>query len=124
MRSPAAQITGILMAVAAAFATLLACPLAVQAADRDVLQRGKSISFDSTKGNCLACHWIADGESPGDLGPPLVAIRARFPDKTQLRKQLWDPLELNPTSRMPPFGRHRILTEAELDMVVEYLYTL
>ncbi len=82
MRSPASQMTGIPMAAAGAFARF-ACPSAVQAADRDVPRRGKAIGFDSTKGNCLACHWIEDGESPGDLGPPLVAIRARHPDKTQ-----------------------------------------
>ncbi len=123
MRSNASQMPGIL-AVAFGVSSVLACPLVVRAADRDVLLQGKSISFDAGKGNCLACHRIEDGESPGDLGPPLVSIQARYPDRAQLRKQLWDPMELNPASRMPPFGRHRILTEAELDMVVEYLYTL
>ena len=94
------------------------------AADADILSRGKEIAFDPTKGNCLACHQIEDGESPGDLGPPLVAIEARYPDKQVLRKHLWDPMEFNPGTRMPPFGRHRILSEGELDLLVEYIYTL
>lgn len=88
------------------------------------IARGKEIAFDPARGNCLACHQIQDGESAGDLGPPLVAIRARFPDKRLLREQLWDPMANNPRSRMPPFGRHRILTEGEIDRVVEYLYSL
>ena len=85
---------------------------------------GKTIAYDATKGNCLACHRMGDGESPGDLGPALENIRQRYPDRNQLRKLLWGPLAFNPTSRMPPFGRYRILTEAELDMLVDYLYTL
>jgi sulfur-oxidizing protein SoxX len=96
----------------------------VGAAEADVLTRGRAIAFDPAKGNCLACHQIDGGESPGDVGPALVAIGPRFPNKRLLREQLWDPMAHYPRSRMPPFGRHRILTEDELDMVVEYLYSL
>jgi sulfur-oxidizing protein SoxX len=28
----------------------------------------------------------------------------------------------NPYSVMPPFGKHRVLTEEEIDLVVEYIY--
>ena len=103
---------------------LVFAPTALLSADADILARGKEIAFDPVKGNCLACHQIDDGESPGDLGPPLVAIEARYPDKQVLRKHLWDPMEFNPGTRMPPFGRHRILSEGELDLLVEYIYTL
>jgi sulfur-oxidizing protein SoxX len=95
-----------------------------QASNPEFMARGKEITFDAKKGNCLACHQIDGGESAGDLGPPLVAIAARFPDKKRLREQLWDAMENNPNSRMPPFGRHRMLTEEEIDMVVEYIYSL
>jgi len=88
------------------------------------IEEGRRIVFDPKKGNCLACHQIEDGESPGDLGPPLVAMQARFPDKSKLRDQLWEPMKYNPNSRMPPYGRHRILTEDELDRVVDYIYSL
>ncbi len=110
---------------AAAIGLLLGCLQfgEVNAADMRALP-GKTIAFDITKGNCLACHHMDDGESPGDLGPALMNIRQRYPDLNQLRKLLWDPLAFNPTSRMPPFGRYRILTEAEIDMLVDYLYTL
>ena len=75
-------------------------------------------------GNCLACHAIAGGESPGNMGPPLVAIQARFPDRDRLRRQIHDATEFNPISAMPPFGRHGILTEEEIELVIDFLYTL
>ncbi len=112
----------LLPAVTAAW--LAVAPACLSAAEADILSRGKEIAFDSARGNCLACHQIEDGESPGDLGPPLVAIKARFPNKQVLRQHLWDPMENNPGTRMPPFGRHRILSEGELNMLVEYIYTL
>jgi len=97
---------------------------AFTAAASDDIERGRKLAFNPTKGNCLACHLIENADSPGDLGPPLVAIRARFPDKHKLRMQLWDPMAQNPASRMPPFGRHRILTEDELDRIIDYIYSL
>ena len=76
------------------------------------------------KGNCLACHAIADGELPGTLGPPLLYMQQRFPDRAQLRAQVWDATVRNPDTVMPPFGRHRILSEAEIDLIVEYIHSL
>jgi sulfur-oxidizing protein SoxX len=67
---------------------------------------------------------IEDGSSPGDIGPPLVAMKARFPDKAKLREQIADPTIANPNTRMPPFGKHRIISDSEIDAIVEYLYTL
>ncbi len=87
-------------------------------------EEGKKIAFDRKKGNCLACHIIEDGELPGVLGPPLVAVKARYPDKAILREQIWDPSKRNPATSMPPFGKHRILTEDEIDKVVEYIHSL
>jgi sulfur-oxidizing protein SoxX len=90
----------------------------------DMVKMGKEVAFDRKKGNCLACHMIDDGASPGDLGPPLVAMKARFPDKAKLRAQIWDPQVANPGTRMPPFGKHKIVSEKDIDAIVEYLYTL
>jgi sulfur-oxidizing protein SoxX len=87
-------------------------------------EQGKAIAWDRKKGNCLACHAMAGGELPGNIGPPLVAMKARFPNKAALRAQIWDATKKNPNSMMPPFGRHGILTEGEVDLVVEYVYTL
>ena len=67
---------------------------------------------------------MGDGESPGDIGPPLVAMKARFPERARLRAQIWDATESNPESIMPPFGRHGILSQAEFEQVVDYVWSL
>ncbi len=56
----------------------------------DKLEQGKQLAFERRKGNCLACHIIAGGELAGNLGPPLVLMTARFPDRAKLRAQIWD----------------------------------
>jgi sulfur-oxidizing protein SoxX len=93
-------------------------------ASADAISKGKQVAFDRKKGNCLACHMIPGGSLPGNIGPPLVAMKARFPDKSDLREQIWDPTIMNPNTIMPPFGKHRILTEKEVDLVTEFIYSL
>lgn len=93
-------------------------------ADEATIKKGKEVAFDRKTGNCLACHMIADGALPGNQGPPLVAMQARFPDREVLKAQISNPLQRNPNSIMPPFGLHNILSESEIDAVVDYLLTL
>ena len=88
------------------------------------LEEGKSLATERRKGNCLACHAIEDGQLPGNLEPPLLAMKARFPDRESLRKQIYDASLSNRQSRMPPFGRHQILTDEEIELIMDYLYTL
>jgi sulfur-oxidizing protein SoxX len=88
------------------------------------IEQGRSIAFDQTRGNCLACHAIAGGESPGNIGPALSDMKARYPDISVLRARIWDETAFNPETVMPPFGKHRILSESEIDLVLEFLYTL
>jgi len=90
----------------------------------DDLAEGKALVMERSKGNCLACHAIADGKLPGNIGPPLMGMKQRFPDAEILRNQIWDATRSNPDSRMPPFGRHGILNGEEIDLIVAYLYTL
>jgi sulfur-oxidizing protein SoxX len=99
-------------------------PMAAGAADAEQIKYGKEVAFDRKKGNCLSCHMMDDGVSPGDLGPPLIAMQARFPDRAKLRAQIWDAQIANPGTRMPPFGKHQALSEKEIDAIVDYLYTL
>ena len=99
-------------------------PMAATAAGADNIKYGKEVAFDRKKGNCLSCHMMDDGVSPGDLGPPLIAMQARFPDRAKLRDQIWDAQIANPGTRMPPFGKHQALSEKEIDAIVDYLYTL
>jgi sulfur-oxidizing protein SoxX len=51
-------------------------------------------------------------------------MKARFPDKAKLRAQIYDATKNNPNSIMPPFGRHEILSDKEIDAVTEWVYTL
>jgi sulfur-oxidizing protein SoxX len=88
------------------------------------LERGREIAFDRTKGNCLACHAIDGGTLPGNIGPPLMVMKQRFPERERLRAQIRDATASNPDSIMPPFGRHRILSDEEIELVVDFLYSL
>lgn len=88
------------------------------------LEEGKKIAFDRQKGNCLACHPIADGEAPGNIGPKLADMQARYPDKAKLRARIFDPRAANPETVMPPFGQHGVLSGAEIDKIVEFIYSL
>lgn len=88
------------------------------------LAAGKEISFQRSKGNCLACHVIEDGEDPGNIGPALVDIQAKYQSKEQLKAIIWDATQFNEQTSMPPFGRNKILTPEELDLVVDYIWSL
>jgi len=101
-----------------------AMPVITHAADATAIEQGKKIAFDRKKGNCLACHQIEGGDLPGNIGPPLVAMKARFPDKDKLRAQITDSRTMNPNTIMPPFGAHEILSASEIDKVVEFIHTL
>ena len=92
--------------------------------ERFDFNKGRVLAFDRNLGNCLACHVIDGGELPGNVGPPLVQMKLRFPDREVLRAQIWDAKNRNPHTIMPPYGRHGILTEQELDLVVDYIHAL
>jgi L-cysteine S-thiosulfotransferase len=84
---------------------------------------GEQLAFDRSKGNCLTCHDIKGGDSPGNVGPPLVDMKARFPNRTDLTAIIFDETKRNPQTVMPPFGRNLILTQQEIDQVIDFLYT-
>ena len=96
----------------------------------DAATKGWCVMINRKKGNCLACHdvvtkkWPAGLPAAGNIGPPLVSMKARFPDKAKLRAQIWDPTTINPNSSMLPFGRHKVLTEGQIDDIVTFLYTI
>ncbi len=109
----------------AAGCAALACTLAAVAADSARIEAGRAIAHDWYKGNCLACHQVPgdpEAETLADIGPPIVGMRERYPDRAELRAQLWDPTARNPLSFMPPFGKHGVLTEEEIDLVLDYIY--
>ena len=94
------------------------------AAQESVIEQGRAIALERAKGNCMVCHQIPGLDFHGDIAPPLVGMKQRFPDREKLRAQIHDATQFNPNSVMPPFGRHDILTPGEIDKVVEWLYTL
>ena len=113
---------------------LLAAPLLgaclagpAQAAEEKKEMPGQAIAFDNKKGNCLACHSIPGdpkADTMANIAPPLVAMKSRYPDRAKLRDQIWDASKANPRTSMPPFGKHKIVTEQELDKIVDYIQSL
>jgi len=96
----------------------------VAVADEALVAKGKKIAENRKKGNCFACHNYEGAHLAGNVGPPLVGMKSRFPDKAKLRAQIWDATKANPNTMMPPFGRHEILSEKEIDAVTEWVYSL
>jgi sulfur-oxidizing protein SoxX len=90
---------------------------------KDAVTKGGCVVLDRRKGNCMACHQIA-GVPSGNVAPPLVTMKSRFPDKAKLRAQVENADQFKPGTVMPPFGKHEILTKQEIDDLVEFLLTL
>lgn len=93
-------------------------------ADAALAAEGKKIAENRKKGNCFTCHDYKGAHLAGNVGPPLVAMKARFPDKAKLRAQIWDSTKANPHTMMPPFGKYEVLSNKEIDAITEWVYTL
>ena len=111
----------ILTVVAAMAAVLLMAPLAVRA---QATPPGQVVAFDRAKGNCLACHTMRGGDVPSNVGPELVDMKARFPDRADLVAILTNEEARNLQTIMPPFGRNQILDAHEIEQIIDFLYTL
>jgi len=94
----------------------------------DPVAIGLCLATNRKKGNCHACHAFKGTEGTrlqhGDIAPPLVAMKQRFPDKAKLKAQIYDPQVANPNTVMPPYGKHHIVSDKELDYIVDWAYTL
>ena len=112
----------------ASILTLLSClglaPSVANADEGADLEKGKELSFNRKKGNCLACHQIEGGALAGNIGPPLIAMKARFPDYDKLRAQIYDARTNNPNTIMIPFGPHAVMPDKEIDLVTKFIHTL
>lgn len=102
------------------------------------VERGRAVAFDRERGDCAICHQMEEGEprQQGNVGPPLLAIGARYP-RWQLLDMVRDLRLYNPDTVMPPYGTTEglyrvaeayrgkpILTEQELEDLVAFLGTL
>ena len=103
---------------------LLFAALAPPARAQSAAAEGQKLAFDRGKGNCLTCHVIKSGDLPGTIGPELVDIKKKYPNRDELVAIVFDETKRNPLTVMPPFGRNRILTEQEISAVVDFLQTL
>jgi len=112
------------MKPAMVLALLTVAALAGPAQAQSGPSEGQKIAFDRGKGNCLTCHVIKGGDLPGSIGPELVDIKSKYPSRDDLVAILNDETTRNPLTVMPPFGRNRILTDKEINAVVDFLQTL
>ena len=109
----------------AAFALVIgALASASPAWSQSAVSEGQMLAFDRSKGNCLTCHVIKGGDLPGTIGPELKDIKSKYPDRNDLVAIISDETKRNPQTVMPPFGRNRILTEQEINAMVDFLQTL
>lgn len=100
-------------------------------AAKDPVTKGGCVMTDRKKGNCMGCHKFKGLEKTrlqaGNVAPPLVAMKQRYPGKKGKKKlynRVFDATKFNKNSSMPPFGRHKILKKKDIENIVEFLYTL
>jgi len=109
-------------------AAAITTPMSVQAAEKGAssIEEGKKLAFSRSKGNCLACHAIQGGNLAGNIGPGLIAMKLRYPNKQELVDKIWGKPGVRevPNSMMPTFGKHGILTDDEINKIVDFIYTL
>jgi len=103
---------------------LLSVAASADTALDESIERGRAIAEERNAGNCYSCHKIEGAELPGDYGPPLMHMKTRYPDRAALKAQIYDPRVRNPNTPMPPYGAQNILTDAELESVVDYIHSL
>jgi sulfur-oxidizing protein SoxX len=115
--APSSRTSAPLLALLASLAGTV--PALAQSAVAD----GQKLAFDRGKGNCLTCHVIKGGEYPGTLGPELSDIKSKY-KRDELIAIVFDETKRNPQTVMPPFGRNRLLTDKEINAIVDFLQTL
>ena len=122
MRKPAKFLTtasAIMMLIGVAALT----PTAAMAVDAELAAKGKKIATNRKKGNCFTCHDYKGAHLAGNIGPALNDISKRKSRK-EIYDQIWDATKANPNSSMPPFGRHEVLSNKDIDAVTEWVLTL
>lgn len=90
-------------------------------APKTPLEQGKAKTIQM----CQACHVFPGATQAGTVGPAFVAMKARFPDRQRLRDIIDDPHKsIKPHTMMPPFGRNGLMNKEEIELVIDYLYTI
>ena len=90
-------------------------------AGKETIKEGQRLTLEF----CQACHQYTGTEQAGTVAPPLLGMKARFPDRKKLYNIIYDPqMALKKDTMMPPFGRNELLAKDEIEKVIEFLYTL
>jgi len=112
-------------APATSSAPATAAPAAVAKQEvKPIVMDPMKIMTDANIGNCTACHSIPSEPSitAGDIGPPFYDMKNRFPDIAKLKASIADQKVIKPETIMPPFGRNKILTPEQIDVVANQIY--
>jgi len=73
--------------------------------------------------HCLTCHEVKGGSDFGNGGPSLVNLKERYPNRKDVAAIIFDETKRNPQTVMPPFGRNLVVTDKEIEAIVDFLYT-
>ncbi len=90
--------------------------VAISADDKKAMT-GQELAFSTAKGNCLACHQMPSDPAAitsANIGPPLIMMKERFPDRARLRAQIWDATAFNSETVMPHSVSIRFLPKLKL----------
>ncbi len=71
---------------------------------------------------CEQCHEIKGLQNFGNIGPSLIGLKDRYPDRKAVAAIIYDETKRNAQTAMMPFGRNLILTSKEIETIVDYLY--
>ena len=112
------------LAVFVAFCCIVFGPFVTAAppANKDKnISQGKQLTLKF----CQTCHDYQGTEQAGTVAPPLLGMKARFPDRKKLYNIIYDPqVAIKPHTMMPPFGRNELLARDEIEKIIDFLYTL
>ena len=85
------------------------------------LEQGKELTINL----CQACHQFEGTNQAGTVGPPILAMKARFPDRKKLYEIIYDPqVAIKSYTMMPPFGRNGLVDDHQIQLIIDFLYTL
>lgn len=85
------------------------------------LEQGKELTINL----CQACHQFEGTNQAGTVGPPILAMKARFPDRKKLYEIIYNPhVAIKSYTMMPPFGRNGLVDDNQIQLIIDFLYTL
>ena len=93
----------------------------------DAANGAKLVADRNRGGSCLACHVMGPAGSadlPGNVGPDLSEIGNGGRTDEWLFNYVYDARVYNPDTVMPPWGRHDVFSEPEINDIVAFLKTL